>query len=506
MLRPTAGESRFQAVPIIRGVPRWCIWAILVMLAGAAFLHLDADFPNHSRWIDDGAKFTDEGWYASGAINHVLTGHWLRSGDFNPVVTIPVWPLLLDLFVHFTAIHVSVARGLAFAFTIGSVLVCGVLMAREHRPLAPILMLLVGTSPVLYFFSRLALLEPMLIFFVVCTAAAAFAPRPPGVVRSLGCGVLFALAMLAKSSAFFVAPAILYLLWFPHRSLWGSKGSADAGARRVALMAVILPVLTATGCYGLYWLLVIHAHPADLKVLYQENTLRLDRRSAEKAFRVIYRCFTWVDMILFPIAVAAVVLSVRKLRELWQDPLFGFAVLFFLGYSAFMVLHFDAAPHYFDVLVVPVMIVVVLLLNALELRMPLMGRVAGGLVVVAVVLNIGCIVRQLAAPEHTFRDACMSIRSRIESDPEASPLVIGHGAVETTLFTGIPALDDLGSMALEQKIGVYRPGWAVLWSDSLGILRQPAVASRYSFTEVGKYSVFDNPRRRFLYLYRIRAR
>jgi hypothetical protein len=44
------------------------IWALLALLVVLGFLHLGADFPNHSRWIDDPAKFTDEGWWASGAM------------------------------------------------------------------------------------------------------------------------------------------------------------------------------------------------------------------------------------------------------------------------------------------------------------------------------------------------------------------------------------------------------------------------------------------------------
>jgi hypothetical protein len=497
---------RFQDLPIIRRVPSWCVWAILILLAGGAFLHLNADFPNYSRWVDDGAKFTDEGWWASGAIHHILTGRWLVPGDYNPMIAVPLWSALMEIFFHFAGIHMGLARGVAFAFTIGTVLACGGLMKRDRRELAPALMLLVGTSPVLYFFSRLAVLEPALIFFLTAAALAAYAVRPPGAMRALLCGLFFTFAMLTKTSALFVAPAILYLYWFPHRHLWRSRAVVDLAERARWFRGAAIAGATFVVGYGLYWVLVVHTHPVDVHVFYQETKPILDRRSIEKAVRLVYRCFTWVDMILFPIAVAAVVLSVRKLCELWQDPLFGFAVLFFLGYSAFMVLHFDAEPHYFDVLVVPVMILVVLLLNALELRMPLAGKVAGGLVAVAVLLNIGYIVRQLAAPEYTFRDACMSLRLRIESEPEASPLVIGHGAVETTLFTGIPALDDLGSLPLEQKIGVYRPGWAVIWSDSLDVLSRPAVASRYSFTEVGRYPAFDNPNRAFLYLYRIRAR
>ena len=44
---------------------RWCYGGWLVLIAVFAVLHavhLSADFPNHSEWIFDWAKYTDEGW------------------------------------------------------------------------------------------------------------------------------------------------------------------------------------------------------------------------------------------------------------------------------------------------------------------------------------------------------------------------------------------------------------------------------------------------------------
>src|SRR6202012_3409745 len=57
------------------------------------FVHLLADFPNHSPW-PDWAKYTDEGWYGAAAIRHYQFGHWNVPGAFNPAAALPVWPLL----------------------------------------------------------------------------------------------------------------------------------------------------------------------------------------------------------------------------------------------------------------------------------------------------------------------------------------------------------------------------------------------------------------------------
>ena len=60
---------------------------VLLALAAALFavhyLHLSADFPNHSPWMD-WSKYTDEGWYGDAAIRQIQRGSWNLPGDFNP--------------------------------------------------------------------------------------------------------------------------------------------------------------------------------------------------------------------------------------------------------------------------------------------------------------------------------------------------------------------------------------------------------------------------------------
>jgi 4-amino-4-deoxy-L-arabinose transferase-like glycosyltransferase len=484
-----------EQMPTITSIPRKIVWGLLTLLGIAALLHLNADFPHHSRWIDDAARFADEGWYASGALNHILTGHWLRPGDFNPVVTIPVWSFLLDLLFHFTGISLASARGLAVLFTSGTVLLSGMLVLRTHQTLAPAFMLLIAASPLLFFFSRSALLESPLIFFLIASALAADRVRSPLSLQAALCGALFALAMLVKSSALFVAPAILYLLW-----------SRCDGDRRAKLRTLLVSSAVYLAPYGLYWLLCIHTHPADIRTLYNENPFRLEARSLEKCVRVVYRSVTWIDPVLFPLALAAVAASLGKLRRLWQEPLFVFALLWYLGYATFSVLHFDAEPHYFAVLVPPVMLVLVLFLESLETTLPALAKPVGALVLLVVTANLCYIAKLMLHPDYSLRDACLHIRQQIEDDPTATPLVIGHGAMLSTYYTHVSALDDMGAMTVAEKLQTYHPGWVVTYSDNFSLLNLPNVRDHYSFIETGNYPVFDVPQRSRLLLYRIQPK
>ena len=99
------------------------------------FLHLSADFPNHSQWVD-WSKYTDEGWYGDAAIRHYLSGHWYWKGDFNPAVALPVWPAIELLVFKFTGVSTFAARSLTlcvFGITLITLyLLIGVI--RDHAP------------------------------------------------------------------------------------------------------------------------------------------------------------------------------------------------------------------------------------------------------------------------------------------------------------------------------------------------------------------------------------
>src|SRR5277367_2592771 len=166
----------------------------VLLLVAAIFLalhavHLNADFPNHSPWMD-WAKYTDEGWYGDAAIRHFQRGHWHVPGDFNPGAALPVWPLLEAALFRFTGVNLAAARALTVAI-FGLVLLTSYLLLRRwqslsvpsvERPaagIAPaIAVLLLAVSPFCYVFTRMAILEPLLILFTLLALLAASYATP----------------------------------------------------------------------------------------------------------------------------------------------------------------------------------------------------------------------------------------------------------------------------------------------------------------------------------------
>ena len=68
-------------------IQRWAYPVWIGLICGFALLHalhLGADFPNHTPWLFDYAKYTDEGWWGNAAVRAHLFGNWYLPGDFNP--------------------------------------------------------------------------------------------------------------------------------------------------------------------------------------------------------------------------------------------------------------------------------------------------------------------------------------------------------------------------------------------------------------------------------------
>src|SRR5580698_5740142 len=174
---PSSINKAFESVLLLVAV---------IFLALHAF-HLSADFPNRSPWMD-WAKYTDEGWYGDGAIRHYQRGYWYVPGDFNPAAALPVWPILEAALFRFTGVSLVAARALTVVI-FGLILAGSYLLVRRWQllssgkktetSLAPaIAVLLLAVSPFCYVFTRMAILEPLLILFTLLALLAASYATP----------------------------------------------------------------------------------------------------------------------------------------------------------------------------------------------------------------------------------------------------------------------------------------------------------------------------------------
>ncbi len=242
------------------GIAAWV--AGIAVFAALHAVHLKADFPNYSPWTFDWAKYTDEGWYGNAAVRAHLVGHWYLAGDFNPAVAVPVWPLAEWVLFCFTGVRVEAARALAVSvFFVNLALSYALLRARSReaggspqmgsRWAALVGVSLLVTSPFLYCFSRLAILEPLETAWVLAglNVAVRLGQWRRPVWGAAGVGALAVLAGLTKTTAIFLLPALAWAMaaGLKHRRGVAIKCAGVAGA-------------VFAGGYGLWLALIARAH------------------------------------------------------------------------------------------------------------------------------------------------------------------------------------------------------------------------------------------------------
>lgn len=501
---------------------RWCYGGWLVLIAVFAVLHavhLSADFPNHSEWIFDWAKYTDEGWWANAAIRAHLFGNWYLAGDFNPAVALPVLPFLEWLLFFLTGVTLEAARGLAIAFFIANLLLSYLLLrARGPRWAGLLAVTLMATSPFLYCFSRLAILEPLLTAFTL--GAMNLAVRLPRMRRpvsaSIWIGMLFTLMMLTKTTAIFLLPALgwAFLLPLRHR-------------RRLALRCAPAALGVSALTYGLWMGVVARLGLlGDYTYLFTVNTYLKPKELCWPLYSVWWSFHggLWVDHILFPLA--ALLVSGAALawwsdwgRGLWLDPAFGASVWAAAGYILFMACQNNIQPRYFMVVAYFCFIVVARGVEALLSQTdtePLTGlptgRIAGWVAIGLAALAAGAggarTVNYTLHPEYTFVNAAEQLTHYIDTHPNGKRLLLSTSGDQITLVSHLPTLcDDFVSPTpsipdLPAKLAAYQPGWYAAWNppdpDSL-----EALHIYYSLEQVASFDAFDDPARNWLVLFKL---
>jgi hypothetical protein len=514
---------------------RWyyAIWVVVIaVFAVMHAMNLAADFPNHTPWHGDYAKYTDEGWYGNAAIRAHLFGEWYVPGDFNPAPAVPVWPFLEWILFFFTGVKVEAARGLAVSFFFANLLLCYTLMRpRAPKWVALLALTMMVTSPFLYCFSRLAILEPLLTTLML--AALNLAVRLPRMRRPVAMstvvGVLFTLMVLTKTSALFLLPA---LGWAIFASFW-DRGEASTDSPRsslrdwlhqCAIRCAAAATATFVVTFGAWMALVIAlGYYPDFKYFLFVNKYV---KPAEFYWPLLSFWWSlhgtiWIDRILIPLAgamIAAALLAAMFFSkrahwgtELLLDPVFGSCVLAAGGYILFMTYQDHPQPRYFAVVAVFCFLIIAMAAGELA-KQPGARRLFGwGTVALA---SIAAIVNGISTweyaehPEYTFVTATRQLAGYIDQHPNGKRLMVSISGDEITLITHLQTLCDDFSMRTTKfpdmgaKMAYYQPGWWATWNDiDPGTLED--IHTHYSLEQVASFPAFDDPERNLLVLFKL---
>jgi 4-amino-4-deoxy-L-arabinose transferase-like glycosyltransferase len=465
---------------------------LALVLCLLRFAYLRADFPNHSPWMMDQAKFTDEGWWASAAVRHFLIGHWQVTGDYNPAVAVPVWPVLLTAVFRFTGVSIVAARAVNVFFSIATIgLVYLLVRHYATETVAAVAALLLAASPFAFAFGRLATLDTMVDFeFCLLLWVASYA-NPRRIWPSILLGLLISIMLLTKTTSVVLVPAVLWLLWM--------------ATKKRSLLATLYVGAVAGAGMGIYLFAVQHSRYADDYHYFFDINALADVEWDRTAFllRQLLRHCMWIDRVLYPAALAVLLLSLAWLRQLWRNPLFTASWIAFAGDAVYILRRQDDyAPRYFLAMLVPLILVLVLALQELKIRNRVLASLLAATLALAVMFDTAQVLGFLSHRQYQFYSAAESIKAIVNADPHAHRLLLGSSGDQLSLMIGVPSINDgYSSEDLAQKLSRYQPGWYVGWNeldqDILGSL------SAFRLDKVATYRVFDHDERNLLTLYRM---
>lgn len=527
---PHFGDPFAIKNPMTISFKRGLYSAWLILICSFAVLHalnLSADFPSYPPLNFDGSMYTDEGWWANAAIHAHLTGNWYPTLDYNPAPAVPVWPFLEWILFCFTGVTIEAARGLAIAMFFANLFLSYLLLrATGPRWVALLAVSLLVTSPFLYSFSRLAILEPPLTTLTL--AALNLAVRLPRFRRrvwiSITIGLLFALMTLTKTSAVFLLPALLWAIMLP---LWKD--------RKLALKCAFAATGSSIVIYGLWMVVVVSSGMLyDYRFFLSVNSFPWPK-NFHWPLGIFYFALetAWgADHILIPLAAGVVLGSVigsryTRSRMLLTDPVFGASVWAVVGYFLFMIYHCYVIPRYFAVVTVFCILVVAQGAGALlsqtspaqdpnSNRSPkariawtrLLGWSVIGVAALALSINGAWTIDYAAHPKFTFVNAARQLTQYIDDHPNGKRLLVSISGDQIALVTNLPTLCDPTSLLCNSfsdpasELAHYQPGWYAEW-DCIDQGTLEVIHTHFSLEQVASFRAFEDPSRQVLLLFKL---
>jgi 4-amino-4-deoxy-L-arabinose transferase-like glycosyltransferase len=496
----------------LHGAAYWLWVAAILALVALHAVHPRADFPNHSPWMDY-AKYTDEGWYGKAAIDHYVLGSWYMPGDFNAAVALPVLPALeLGLF-HFTGPGLAAARLLVFAvFAANLLLVYFLVRTLAERWTALLAVTLLASNAFLYSFSRLAILEPLLVFFLLASwMLALHLPQSP-IARNAAlaaCGIVICLMILTKTTGLFLLPSTLFLIW----NRTGPGLSPRMKAIAVTAIAAALP------WSGYYFLWVRPRYLVDYRYFFIANQYGHPATLAACASNLwdALHATLWISPALVIVSLALAALSLLYFRSLWRNPLFIASLLAIAAYTVFIAWHNNLQPRYYQVIAFPLMIVIALAAQQLvgaSFRIGSNASRSGFLkttgaaaatiaIVVSTAANSSQVISWARHPEYTWFNAATALTRYVDQHPNGNRLLLSISGDDIALITGLPAIcDDFGPWDLPARTQHYQPGWFAAWNE-VDEGTAADLATQYSMEQVAGFDAFDDPDRNHLILYKL---
>jgi 4-amino-4-deoxy-L-arabinose transferase-like glycosyltransferase len=489
----------------VRPVFRYSLLALCLVLFAARLFTLTADFPAGVDWSE--SLYTDEGWYAGGAITHYLTGFWLVPGDLNTIINFPVLQLVDSGYFSLFSLSLASTRFLTVLFTAGLILLSYLITRKLASETAALICTgLLSLNFFLFGFSKLAILEIPMLTLLLLAMWWAIRSSKTNLWQAIILAILFTLALLTKASASFGLPVLLLLIWqkpgrFRSRA-WGSL----AFLAGVGLM------------YGGYLLWALHNYPQDYLSYNEYSLAPRITWSVSYLFTTAAR-IVWngkvIDPLMYFLSIGLAPCGLLLFRRYRANPLVQACILWLTVYSLILMVRGYLPPRYYLLFMVPVTMLfsILVTMGTRDLQTGgtgrlsnLLNRVAAALVkfppvlkrflpvvlVAAVGLfNLAQVARYLSAPNFTYINMVYDIQQRIRASGEARPVLLGAIAQTMSIELHIPTVNSqYGTQDLLWKLDQYHPNFYVALGPEDKVRTQ--ISQRYNLELLATYNVLGN--------------
>lgn len=455
---------------------------ILIIFFSARFIHLLADFPSGFNWSGD--LFTDEGWYSSGAVRFLTSGHWIVNGDFNPVISMPVFQFTVFLGFKLLGVSILSARIVALAFFLVLIGVTFLLIRSEWGILPAFLSLAFLCSDfIIFIYSRLAFLEIPMLTFVMLSLYIYKVVRST-YLQIIITGIVLFLGMLTKTTAVFAIPAFLFLLWTEDVNL-------NNKIKRSIIFIFFLLVP-----YLIYSILTNYFFQQDVKyfsVINFSERITLQFELITKNFYSIFRDLKNLHPLILWLVIFSALLIVFVNREFIRSRWIIVLVLSLLSYITILsVTYYHPLRYYIPLLFILCILCGVFLGKVLSQKAnPNLIRLFSiSLTCVFLIVNSLSILYYLSSPNYSFITMVRQVTEQILSSDQPSPILIGPFANTVSLESGIFSVNShLGVWDIQKKMEVFQPTHFISFADDQLINE---LSNQYVFSPVAEFRVLEN--------------
>ncbi len=418
--------------------------ALMVVVAACARLvHLEADFP--VELTKSGAPLTDEGWFSNAAIRWHLFGYWYLPGDVNRAIMQPTFHLLQWLTFSGLGVSLVSARLTPALMFLGLVaLMVSTIRIQAGLVGALVAAALLTTDFHLFAYSRIALLELPMLFFVIASLGLLVtlgSTRP--VLGGALAGLAYSWALLTKPTALFALPVLL---------LVAAMGTDSSRLRVRRSVGFLVSAVLLTGSHYLLGLLFFPQDMPEFWFLISSKVAGGDIGLWERAWSAI-RIMGGRDFLLCVAMLPSVLVIVQhwKRTGLARERISIFYLLGAISYFALISsTHYQPVRYFVPFSVLAIGTVSMATAYAIaEKRRP---------VAIALLLLVGShialgsfrIADYLIHPEWSYRDFCEQLAADL-GEPLDSTLLMGDIAPQVSMATGIEAISG--------RVGVETPAW-----------------------------------------------